>query len=391
MDELNKPLGLDRNPASSNGTIAWARPVIGFCALVLGVTGLWVWVSEDPLGGEPVTTLDLTAKTTSQSSQNNNEDLRARLNTKPRTYTTSNPRKPARLDPLPRPTPNNLTEIGSNQSGTVQSTIGLSHRPEKELVEKTPYGWLPVRSGDGRTAFSAYSRPVESFGTTRIAIVVGGLGLSQTGTLSAIENLPSEITLGFAAYGNSLRRWMEVARKDGHELVLQLPMEPTNYPAVNPGKQTLLTSASADQNINNLHWFLGRLTNYAAVMNYLGSAMALNTDALAPVLQEIHDRGLAYLDDGSVPHGKSREIANKLQMPFAQSHMIIDEDRSAKMIDRRLRALEKLARQNGYAIAVASAFPVSVERIARWTEAARKRGLEIVPLSALINDPSRGN
>ncbi|WP_412160064.1 divergent polysaccharide deacetylase family protein, partial [Pantoea sp. SIMBA_079] len=67
---------------------------------------------------------------------------------------------------------------------------------------------------------------------------MGGLGLSQTGSMEAIDKLPQEVTLGFAPQGNSLQRWMQAARQNGHELVLQLPMEPFDYPRVNPGRNT---------------------------------------------------------------------------------------------------------------------------------------------------------
>ena len=76
-------------------------------------------------------------------------------------------------------------------------------------------------------------------------IVIGGLGLSQTGTQQAIAKLPPEVTLAFAPQGNSIGRWMQEARRKGHEIVMQVPLEPFDYPNVNPGRNTLTVAAIA--------------------------------------------------------------------------------------------------------------------------------------------------
>jgi polysaccharide deacetylase 2 family uncharacterized protein YibQ len=229
----------------------------------------------------------------------------------------------------------------------------------------------------------AYARPSPGAGSFRIAIVVGGLGLSQSGSKSAIEQLPGEITLAFAPYGNSLRRWMEMARKDGHELLMQIPMEPVGYPQVNPGKHTLITGVDTKQNLDNLHWVMARMTNYVGMMNYLGAKLGDDVQALQPILKEIAGRGLLYLDDGSGFSSKAKPAANEVGVPFLQGNIILDDGRSVALIKKNLQALEKLARRKGYAIGVASAFPKSVQQISLWIKQAEKRGIEIVPVSAL--------
>jgi polysaccharide deacetylase 2 family uncharacterized protein YibQ len=86
--------------------------------------------------------------------------------------------------------------------------------------------------------FDIYARPWSgSTRDTRVVIIVGGLGLSQTGTQhTQLQTLPEDITLAFAANGNSLQRWMQEARRQGHEILLQVPFEPFDYPANDPGR-----------------------------------------------------------------------------------------------------------------------------------------------------------
>jgi polysaccharide deacetylase 2 family uncharacterized protein YibQ len=219
----------------------------------------------------------------------------------------------------------------------------------------------------------------------RIAIVVGGLGLSQTGTQKAISALPEDVTLAFASLGSSLDRWAEEARGEGHEILLQVPLEPLGYPETNPGEHTLLVSPDRHLNRQELHWNLGRMTAYAGLTNHMGARFTAEDAAMLPFLGEIGERGLFYLDDGSVPQSRAEAIGEALQVPVVTADVILDRDRSADSIEQSLRKLEGIALDRGLAVGMASAFPTSVETIARWASEASARGVVIVPASAALN------
>ena len=68
---------------------------------------------------------------------------------------------------------------------------------------------------------------------------------------------------------------------------------------------------------------------------------------------------------------------------------MLDAVPTAADIDRALGRLETLARERGTAVGMASALPVSIERIANWAKAAEARGLLLVPISAVARRPSR--
>jgi polysaccharide deacetylase 2 family uncharacterized protein YibQ len=375
MDDLNAPLGLEREGVKPSG-VGMSIKILGSVAVALvGAALLWTWLPQKP---------QIVASVVPENSKMPGKPtLRPTSQTPDKTLTTSDPQKPARLEQmepsgtLEEPT---ISFINPGRNNSER----LKHRPEPALLEKSNFGSIPRISKSGRKPMDAYARPSPGAGTARIAIVVGGLGLSQSGSKSAIEQLPGAITLAFAPYGNSLRRWMEKARRDGHELLMQVPMEPVGYPEVNPGKHTLTTSANAAQNRKNLHWVMGRMTNYVGMMNYLGAKLGGDADALQPVLEEIAKRGLLYLDDGSAFSSKAKPAAKNAGVPFLQGNIVIDDGRSDALIQKNLKALEKLARRRGHAIGVASAFPRSVKQIALWIKQAEKRGIEIVPVSALV-------
>lgn len=265
----------------------------------------------------------------------------------------------------------------------------LAGMPNMDLIEEAPEGRLPRIGADGLRPFEHYARPWSGARGTRIAIVVSGLGISQTGTMRAVRDLPEEVTLAFAANGNSLSRWVPEARRNGHEVLLQLPMEPFDYPDNNPGPNTLVTSKSPATNVANLHKDMARMDSYTGVMNYLGGKFLADPDALEPVMRDIAARGLMFLDDGSTAQSLSGRFAGALSIPHAFASLTLDTEVNQGAILKKLDDLERIAARNGSAIGVAAGFDESIAAIKKWVDAAQGRGIEIVGVSALADTPAR--
>jgi len=276
--------------------------------------------------------------------------------------------------------------IEANRIGQDARTAAF---PNEELLEETSDGKIPVIGLDGTRPMDQYARPWSGARGTRIAVVVGGLGLSQTGTQRAIRELPGEVTLAFAASGNSLPRWMQEARRDGHEILLQMPLEPFDYPQNDPGPFTLRTDMSEAQNLAELHGAMARLTNYTGIVNFMGGRFLSDADALEPVMRDIASRGLLFLDDGSTAQSLSGTLAGAIEAPHAFADLQLDADLSEAAVLKKLDELERIARRNGTAIGIASAFDESVDAIRKWCEEAETRGVEIVGVASLAGIPAR--
>lgn len=262
--------------------------------------------------------------------------------------------------------------------------VALTPAPDQRLVEESRFGPLPRIGLDGARPADVYARPLMTSAAKanapRIALVVGGLGLSATATQAAIADLPGVVTLAFAPYGKDLAARVAEARAQGHEVMLQLPMEPIDYPQTNPGPHTLLASASVAENIENLHWLMSRFTGYIGVANFLGAKFTADATALSPVLREIGERGLIYADDGSSAQSLALSLAGDAGLTAAKADVVIDATPDG--IDAALIKLEAIARDKGLAIGMASALPDSLAKIGFFARNAQARGLVLVPLSA---------
>jgi uncharacterized protein len=265
--------------------------------------------------------------------------------------------------------------------------VGKSLVADPALIEQTPQGPLPRIAIDGRMPMTAYAPPIPAAKGPRIAIVVGDLGISAKATAAAIEGLPSGVTLAFAPYEDDVGRWAGEARRTGHEVLLEVPMEPFDFPDSDPGPHTLRAAVGEESNNERLVWSLTRFTGYAGITNFLGGRFLSDADSLEPVMTFVARRGLLFFD--SSPQGKSvaPDVAKRINAPYVQSALAIDTIQTGMEIDARLSELEQLARANGSASGTASVSPVAIERIANWAKGLEGRGFVLVPASAIVAPP----
>jgi polysaccharide deacetylase 2 family uncharacterized protein YibQ len=255
----------------------------------------------------------------------------------------------------------------------------LPAAPIAGLSAPGPGGPLPVIAPDGRTPFQAYARPFHDNGKPKIALVVGGLGLNAVATRAAIERLPPEVTLSFVPYSDSLQTWIDQARAAGHEVMLEIPMEPLDYPNNDPGPYALMAGASATETTKRLEWLLSRGAGYFAVTNYLGGRFLNAPPAMAAFTGALKARGLGFIDDGA---GARRGIGG---IPRASAGVVIDEQLSADGIDKALLGLEAQALQHGAALGAGFSYPVTIEQVGRWAQGLAGRGYQLAPASAIVH------
>jgi polysaccharide deacetylase 2 family uncharacterized protein YibQ len=256
-----------------------------------------------------------------------------------------------------------------------------------DLVEKTSAGQLPRIGPGNRKPSDVYARttPMGVIHSDRpkIAILLGGMGLNPKLTQKAIKDLPGDVTFAFAPYGEDLQAQVNKARADGHEVLLQLPMEPMGYPANNPGPKTLLADAAAAANMEALHWHMSRFAGYTGITNYMGGRLLSTASALKPVMLEMSKRGLVYLEDASTALTVSQAVAKETRLPERRAQSVIDADPTPQSIAAALELLEGEARANGFAIGTGSGLEVTVDSVKAWAEQLQNKGILLVPVSAM--------
>jgi polysaccharide deacetylase 2 family uncharacterized protein YibQ len=256
------------------------------------------------------------------------------------------------------------------------------------LIEDSATGPLPRVAGDGRTPLAAYARPFEANDKRpRIALVIRGLGVGSSNTSLALMQVSPEINFAFVPFAPDLQGDIDKARGAGHEVMLELPMEPFDFPDSDPGPHALLAAASSEENVKRLDWSLSRATGYVGVMNLLGGRFMGEERAIEPILDSVSKRGLLFFDNGASSSSVAITAARHVKAAIATGTMTLDNVQTPAAIDAKLAELETAARQDGYAIGVASAYSVTIARIGEWATSAGARGFHVVPISALAAPP----
>jgi len=284
------------------------------------------------------------------------------------------------------PEPQKIVEVPAPSVRLVPRDERVAPAFDAALVGPSPDGPVPIVAADGRQAWRVYARPFDAADKRpRIAIVIGDLGLSQTATLGAIQNLPSDVTLAFTPYAGGLKNWLTQARGAGHEVLLQLPMEPNDFPASDPGPRALMTALSTDDNLKRVNWILARAGGYVGLTNSMGSRFSASADDLRPVLARLKSHGLLYVDSRASAASVAAKLAGELGLPFASNSRFIDVEVSRSAIDARLEELERIAKANGAALGIGLPYPATIERVAAWAQGLEKRGIALAPVSAVVN------
>ncbi len=383
LSELDQPLGQAKRARAQKPYGRWLwRGLTGGLAVLFAGLILHAALKRDPNGGEPIATAMIRERPAAP-------DIAKAM---PQPIAPEERRGPASASQLEADSGVTVVRPGSDAPGAIvitvpdDGTIKLAPAPDKRLVERTRHGILPKIGPDGATPAQVYARPLGPTPATkpggRIAILVGGLGISQSSTSEAIARLPGPVSLAFAPYGAELEKTVQRARSEGHEVFLQVPMEPFDYPDNDPGPHTLLTGPKGSDNLDRLQWVLGRFPGYVGIVNFLGGRLTADDGALTPLLRELAGRGLMVVDDGSSPRSLLASAATRAQIPALKADLALDAVPRAEAIDKELVRLEILARDQGAAVATASALPVTVERITRWARTLESKNLVIVPVSA---------
>jgi len=402
-DELNAPLGQHKKrkklPELPVGGPQLVAGLLGLCGLV--VIG-WAALVNDPLGGEPVAVVaaKFSGGAANEAPQGDGREHTRYDGPAPgkKADTAATDAAAAALAAKPVAAPGSKTvTIIDGSSGKSQNVIIPGNASETapttaaaadaKMLETTRHGAIPKIAADGTRAATLFAHPralpANRKDAPRIALVIGGIGISASGTAEAFAKLPAAVTFALSPYAVDLDKLAARANGEQHEVLLQVPMEPFDYPDNDPGPQTLLTSLTAEQNIDRLQSLMSRFQGYVGVASFMGGRFTATEQALTPVLREVAQRGLIYVDDGSSPRSVAGQISGSHSLPFAKTDVVLDS--TPAEIDRALARLEVIARDTGAAVGLATAQPTAIARIAEWVKKVEARGFVLVPISMVAN------
>lgn len=379
-DELNQPL----HKRSLRQRLWRKRPsalVVAYALSITSMVGGAAWVAKQPypFAGEPIVTMAVPPAELIKT---------ASVEPLPIAETPVQVEETASIDtvesdPEPAAKPKRY-----EQNATVyhMPSLPLTKAPNFNVMESAEIGMLPKISTSGSKPSDVYAKSVPMgilhSEAPKIIIILGGMGLNERLTSQAVKDLPSEVTFAYAPYGNNLQAQVDRARASGHEVLLQLPLEPVGYPANNPGPKTLLADAAPAENLDSLLWHMSRFAGYTGVINYMGGRYLSSASAIKPMLSELRKRGVLFFEDGSLALSATEDVAKAIHASVRRSQTVIDANPDPQAITAALNLLEEEANKNGVAIGTGSGLDITIKTLSDWSKAASDRGVIFMPASA---------
>jgi len=219
----------------------------------------------------------------------------------------------------------------------------------------------------------------------RIAIIIDDIGYDKKlamGLLNLDKNITFSI-LPFSPAGTQLARSLSAK---GAELMLHLPMEPTQYPKINPGPGALLSAMSPDELLAQLRRDIHAVPGTVGVNNHMGSRLTADSDKMNQIFTVLKKDNLFFIDSRTSPESKGEESARMFQLKFSHRDVFLDNFQNIEYISGQIGKLVKQARTHGSAIGIGHPHKATLDALKR--ELPKLKGkVRLVPASRLVKVP----
>ncbi len=217
----------------------------------------------------------------------------------------------------------------------------------------------------------------------RIGIIIDELGYD--GALAkAFIGFDLPLTFSVLPLAPKTRSIALKARERGRETMLHLPMEPINYPAINPGDGVLLVSMDREKILEVLDRDLSEIPFAAGVNNHMGSRFTENEEKMAVVLGELKSRGLYFIDSRTNASSVAFKVAREMAVRTAGRDIFLDNDLSESALRIQMERLLSLARHKGRAIGIGHPHRETLLLLGKYRSILNTEA-EVVPISYLVH------
>jgi len=231
--------------------------------------------------------------------------------------------------------------------------------------------------------------PQPKEGYAMVAIIIDDVGVLPHMGERTVKELPSEVTLAFLPYGKATYELSEMARKEGHEVMIHLPMEPISPPsktAPDPGPNALFVDDGLEIIRNNTRMNLEGLAHISVgVNNHMGSRFTSWKDGMQEVLQVVAGEGLMFVDSVTTRDSKVLDAAKEVGVPLLRRNVFLDHSKEKSDIFNALKKATRIAHENGSAIVIGHPYAETLEVLAKWIPLLEEEKIQLVPITALLN------
>jgi len=293
-----------------------------------------------------------------------------------------NPTENIAAEPIPETV--SETQPQAKRIEILQNTRALPPAPIAGLTRTSQFGPVPIKGSN--SALKAYKRPFKlQADKAPISLIIGGLGVNRGLTQDAIESLPADVTLSFAAHSPDLQGLINTARADGHEVLIEIPMDSATFDPSEPGSdKALLTTVALTENGERLDWLMSRAQGYAGLINFNGDTFLTRSDLAAPYIDYVSKTGVGVFTDGDFETPALTGLAQSTGLPFKNGHGLIDPHPVPRVIGARLKNLGQAAKSGNHPVGVGFVYPETLSEVKVWIASLEEQNLQLAPATSAL-------
>lgn len=280
----------------------------------------------------------------------------------------------------------------------VEKTLKSASVPVKKVVplkiakfEKPDFEIFPTKPIPSRRAAATPRKAKKIITDTRnlpnderpvVVIIIDDFGYDMN-LAKRFMALDTKITCAVLPHSVYSRQIAELARKKGHEVMLHQPMEPNEYPMIDPGPGALLSSMSPDDRIKLLNANIDLIPGVCGVNNHMGSKTTTMSDEMNQVFTVLKKRGLFFIDSRTTAATLSHSSARLFKVPFAERDVFLDHVRKESEIRAQVEHLINIAEVHGKAVGIGHPYEVTYQVLKEALPEMKKR-VRIIPASEIV-------
>jgi len=278
----------------------------------------------------------------------------------------------------------------TEQQAKKQESEARSQEKKKTKESRTTKEPKETRTAKEATTAKEKKKPAESRVAggfdkhVLIAIVIDDLGqdLKQA---NEVLSLPGKITLAVMPGLAQSKKTANAAKQKNRDVLIHLPME---YRGKNgrPAPGMLRSNMTPMEFLTTVSDDVESVPGAVGINNHEGSALTENKEAMKFLMAELKARNLLFLDSLTSAQSVAYSTAKEFGLKAGKRDVFLDnEGDNPSYIRKQLEELVEIARRNGKAIGIGHPHPATISELRKWLGEAENQGVEIVPVSRLMN------
>jgi polysaccharide deacetylase 2 family uncharacterized protein YibQ len=217
-----------------------------------------------------------------------------------------------------------------------------------------------------------------------MAIVINDLEVSRTDVATQFIGIDRPLTFSINPWRGAGRKWgVSVAERD-QEVLVNLPMEPVNYPRISPGRPAILVNQSVAENRRVVREAISVLPMAGGFKNFMGGRATAHSEIMEVVLGEVKKSRRFFIDSRSSEKSVAIKTAGQLAVPSGSAWGIVDTDDNQERIAAVLDQASFTALEEGPVIVIAHARPNTLAVLEDRMQLLALRGIQFVHASSLV-------